>query len=1147
MTAASVRDPGAEATDLQRRAADPERSVWVSASAGTGKTKVLTDRVLSLLVTGTPPHRILCLTFTRAAAAEMANRINRALGAWATMADAGLAKDLAQLLGVTPDDGVMGRARALFARVLDAPGGMKIQTIHAFCESLLGRFPLEARLAPHFRLMDERSAAEAMAAARDTLLAHARAGDDAALADALAEVSARIDEERFAALLDRLARERDRLRRLTDGANGTARVVARVHERLGVGPTETEESIIAAACTGRAFDGKALRRACAALLDGSKTDRERGRRMAGWLAAPDARAETFDDYCRGFLTGKGQPYARPATRAAVQAMPDILDVLGREAERLAAVIRHLNALVTARATAALIRLGRGLLDRYEAHKRAHGLLDYDDLILYARDLVTGDGGASWVLYKLDEGIDHILIDEAQDTNPEQWEIVAALAEEFFAGEGARAAARTVFAVGDAKQSIYGFQRADPDAFERMRSHFRARAAAARRQWADVDLHVSFRSTPSVLGAVDAVFAQGPARDGVARGDETVEHLPFRVGRAGLVELWPAVKPRERDAFEPWTAPVERRRGDAPAARLAAAIAAQIRRWIATREPLESRGRPIRAGDVMVLVRRRGPFVDELVRTLKQSGVPVAGVDRMVLSEQLAVRDLVALGETLLLPEDDLTLATVLKGPLFGFDEESLFDLAHRRGADETLWQALRARAHERPDWQAAHVALAGLMTRADYVPVHELYADVLGARRGRCRILARLGHEAADPLDEFMGRALEFERTHPPSLQHFLHWLGQGRVEVKRDLEQATRDEVRVMTVHGSKGLQAPIVFLPDTLQLPPGGGDLLWTGDGLVLWPPRARYREPVADAARAAEARRQEQEYRRLLYVAMTRAEDRLYVCGWHTRRAAPDGTWYELVEGGLAAAEGGEDIGFDFGDGWSGAGRRLANPQDAKPEKPDAARSYLPPPADLPDWARRPAPPEQVPPRPLAPSRPDEDEPAPRSPLGTDRGAAFRRGLIVHRLLQGLPDLPAGERGTAMRRFLARKAHGLEREEQEALAAEVEKVLALPEMTALFAPGSRAEVPVIGCIGDRVVSGQVDRLAVEPGRVRIVDFKTNRPPPTRVESVPPVYLRQMAAYRAVLALVYPGHAIECALLWTDGPVFMPLAGDLLARWNP
>lgn len=1133
---------------VQRRAADPTRSVWVSASAGTGKTKVLTDRVLSLLLSGTPPHKILCLTFTRAAAAEMANRINRALAGWAVASDDDLLESIGTLIGGDPEPDMIRRARPLFARVLDVPGGMKIQTLHGFCESLLGRFPLEAGLAPHFEVMDERDAAEGLAEAQSRVLGRARTNGQDTLATALAGVTNHINEDEFATLLSNLSAERGRLRRLFD-RHGNADALARaVCSRLGVPTEATVEETIRGAIQDENIPVEDLRRVAAAMQKGSKTDQRHGAIIASWLAAPAEKRETaFDSYIGAYFTSAGTIRKTLIYKEAASLEPDAADILAREAARLEQVLIRIRAIITARATTCLLTLAQALLDAYEAYKHDHGRLDYDDLILRARHLLERDGGASWVLFKLDGGIDHILIDEAQDTNPDQWAVVRALAEEFFSGAGARETNRTVFAVGDSKQSIYSFQQAAPEEFEKMRDHFRNRVAAAEKNWGDVNLDISFRSTESVLRSVDTVFANDIARDGLTEPGHEIHHHPFRRGQAGLVELWPAVAPTEREDPEPWAPPVTTRQGDHPAARLAAVIAGRIHGWLESGERLDSRARPVRPGDIMVLVRRRGPFVEELVRALKQKTIPVAGIDRMVLGEQLAVRDLLALGNFLLLPEDDLTLATVLKGPLFGFSEDDLFDLAHRRG-DHTLWQVLRARAEERAVFKAAAEELDRLLGRVDFVAPFELFADILGRRRGRKMITGRLGHDANDPLDEFLARAFAFERNHPASLQAFLHSLDADQLEVKRDLEQAIRDEVRVMTVHGSKGLQAPIVFLPDTLQVPVQRPTLLWTEDELLLWPPRRRFADPVCEGALNEAVHRRDQEYRRLLYVAMTRAEDRLYICGWHNSRKAAAHNWYDLIATAIepTAKPLEMDLTTDAAVGWRGQGWRIENGQEIPVDVEDDDQEFATTASTLPDWATRPPPPEDKPPTPLTPSRPDE-EPAPRSPMGSDGGAGFRRGLLVHRLLQSLPEIPPAHRAAAASHFLARLVHGLEKADRFALQAEVMAVLNEPEFSALFSPGSRAEVPIIGRIGEHVIAGQVDRLCVTDNAVQIVDYKTNRPPPTEPASVAPVYLRQMAAYRAVIQEIYPEKTVVCALLWTDGPTLMPLPDAVLDCWKP
>ncbi len=1164
MTDASfaVSDVSLDPNVKQQLASNPVASVWVGASAGSGKTKVLTDRVLRLMLTGTTPARILCLTFTKAAAAEMSIRINRTLGRWATLSEDELIDELAALGGVMPDADTRTTARRLFARVVDCPGGMKIQTIHAFCQSLLRRFPLEARLAPHFEVMDDHTAEGLLGEARNAVLEQGRSAPDTAIGRALARLTTDLNAEQFADLLAELTSQRGRIEGLLRTHRGLDPVVEAVHRLLAVAPGTDEADILRAGTEPDAVDEAGLRLACQALAGGGKTDQERGAAIQMWLDSGD-RLAGFDAYAAQFLTAEGAVRKTLMTKKPATQYPLALAALQEEAERLVALMDRRRAARVAAATTALLTLADALLGAYRERKAARALLDYDDLILKAKELLGGVPGrpvVPWVLYKLDGGLDHILIDEAQDTNPDQWAVVAAIAEEFFADTGAGAGiTRTVFAVGDEKQSIFSFQGADPAEFARMRRRFETLAEESARIWADVALNISFRSTAAVLGAVDAVFAQDAARDGVVLSG-AITHRAFRRGQAGVVEVWPTIKPEPPPERAPWEPPVSRETVDSPANRLAAVIADTIAGWLRTGEVLESRGRPIQAGDVMVLVRRRTGFVTELVRALKERAVPVSGVDRMVLTRQLAVMDLMALAGFLLLPEDDLALATVLKGPLIGLGEDELFTLAH--GRKGSLWQALVRRAENDPVFRPARGWLGDLMGRTDFRRPYELFAGLLAAPcpadtvSGRRAMLRRLGPDALDPLDEFLAITLAFEKTEPPSLQLFLAWLEASEAEIKRE-QDAGGGRVRIMTVHGSKGLQAPIVFLPDTCGAPVQGPGVLWPDEDLPvpLYAPRVSQMEAVATAARTRANRRRDQEYRRLLYVALTRAEDRLIVCGWETSREPSGECWYKLVDQAFEAAEGrcgAVRWDFDFTGfgphGWQGSGWRWKDQQTEPARSDQSAEAVAVEHPPLPGWWRDRAPAEPTPSRPLTPSRPETEEPAVRSPLEEDGdGNHYQRGILVHRLLQTLPDLEPELREAAARRFLARPTHDLSAAQQDRLARETLAVLEDPAFAHLFGPRSRAEVPVVGLVGDRSLSGQIDRLAVTEDAVWVADYKTNRPPPRAVESVPEVYLAQMAAYRDAVAAIYPGRPIRCALIWTDGPFLMEIPAAILDRASP
>jgi len=1138
-----------ESTANQRRAADPEASAWVSANAGTGKTHVLIDRISRLLLAGAKPERLLCLTFTKAAAAEMANRLNDRLATWARAGDDALAGKLFKLTGTKTAPETLLTARRLFAEVLEAPGGLRIRTIHSFCESLLGRFPLEAGVSPHFSVLDERTAGELLEDARDRLLEMTQRPGSDGVRDALNLLAGLLGEDAFAQTTRELSSRRGRFARLRARAGGTEALIVSAYLALGLAPGESRADALAAASAEGAFDAAALARAVAALRHGSKPDIARADTIALWLkSAPATRAAMFEEtYAPLFLKqdGLAKDKKNVITKKAADSTPGARETLLEEQARVAAVSARLGTIGDADATAALLRFGAALLDEYERLKGVHAQLDYDDLILRTVRLLGAEGGVSWVHYKLDGGIDHVLVDEAQDTSPEQWEVIGLIADDFYSGAGVREPGmRTMFAVGDEKQSIYSFQGADPDGFARMRAHFRARAEAADCRWNEVGLTVSYRSVRDVLNAVDGVFAQGPARDGVAMDEAPIIHHTVRKDEFGLVEMWPTVVPDEATDEAPWDDPVDKAGPNDPPVVLAERIAETIKSWCDNGEVLASAGRPLRPDDIMILVRRRGIFMEAMIRALKTRGIAVAGADRMTLLDQLAVMDLVALGRFALLADDDLALAEVLKGPLFGFDDDAdLFPIAH--GRDGPLWASLRAAAKNGGKWEHAKERLSALLAMADFTPPYEFFAHILGAMGGRRAILARLGHEALDPIDEFLGLALDFERTHTPSLQGFLHWVSRGETEVKRDLEIA-RPEVRVLTIHGAKGLESPVVFLPDTCTVPSKSKEdrILW-GDNAPFWQPAKHELNPVCKALREDVRTATAREYRRLLYVAMTRARDRLYVCGFENKLGRADGCWYDLARTAIESADNVEAVAVPgFGD----MGLRMeTQTEGARAAAPVAAQPSGKAPA-LPGWAQQAPPPEPDPGRPLSPARPSAmDAPSVASPFADDDGSRFHRGTLIHRLLEILPAIAPKRRSALLADYLARPVHGIDADAQAEIAAVVLAVLDDAAFAPLFGPGSMAEVPVAGIVGGRVLSARIDRLLVADDHIAIVDYKTNRPPPRTPEDVAPAYLAQMAAYRALLGGVYPERRIDCLLAWTDGPRLMHLPEALLDAHAP
>ncbi len=1099
----------------QVQASDPGASVWLSANAGSGKTKVLTDRVARLLLAGTPPHRILCLTYTKAAAGEMQNRLFGLLGRWAMAPDAALAADLAALgeAGAAAP-GRLRAARRLFAQAVETPGGLKIQTIHAFAAALLRRFPLEAGVSPGFAELDDR-AARLMRA--DLLEALAR--EDPGALDALEALAGAGDVE---PLLTALAARR------TDFARPLSPEAAR--ELFGLAAGFDAAALLAEVFLGG--EAALLADLCPVLAEGSIRDGEAAAKLAGVL--PDPASREGLEVLEGVLLFGASAKAPFAAKLGAFPTRDTRGRLGGLAEPLEALMRRVEAarprrlaLAAAERTAELHRFAGAFLPRYAAAKAALGRLDFDDLILAAGRLLADPGRAAWVLWRLDGGIDHILVDEAQDTSPAQWALVESLTAEMTAGEGARGPGRTLFVVGDKKQSIYSFQGADLAAFDATEARFAARLRAAPVPMLRLVLEHSFRSSPAILRVVDLTFDE---RRGAGLGGE-VKHLAFREAMPGRVDLWPVRAPPEKPAPGRWFEPVDMVPEDAATVVLARTLAAAIRRLIeaGTAIPTPQGARALTPGDILILVRRRSELFAELIRACKAEGLAVAGADRLKVGAELAVKDLAALLSFLATPEDDLSLAAALRSPLLGWSERELYALARPRPG--YLWEALRGQA-------AAHPATLALLTdlrdAADFLRPYDLIERALTRHDGRRRLLARLGPEAEDGIDAFLAQALAYERSEVPSLTGFLGWMETDDLEVKRQLD-AAGDRIRVMTVHGAKGLEAPVVILPDTADHRPPNRDLVLPGpDGTPLVRAAAEGRPPLLAAAAEAEAARAAAEALRLLYVAMTRAQSWLIVAAAGEVRAA-DG-WYRRIEAGVEAA------GAVAIDTPLGPGRRHAHgawPAAAPPPAAAATAGFAP----LPAWARTPPAPPVAAAPPLSPSDLGGAKALPGE--GLPEEAARRRGTALHRLLEHLPLWPPETRAARAADLFAGAEDAPDPADLPGLLAEAARVLDAPALAPLFAPDALAEVVISAALPEldgRRILGQIDRLLVGPDRVLAVDYKSNALVPARPEAVPEGLLRQMGAYAAALAHIYPGRRVETALLWTRTAGLMPLPAALV-----
>lgn len=1126
----------------QIAAADPGRSVFVTANAGSGKTSTLVDRVARLLLKAVQPGEILCVTYTKAAAAEMQARLFDRLGAWAVMDDTDLARSLADLGGhdhgtSKPDE--LSKARKLFAKALDTPGGLKIQTIHAFCEKLLRRFPLEAGVSPGFTVLENEAALALSHAAREQLARDALKDSDGRLGRAYSHFAVELDWKAFQSLLGMI--EADRVK-LTDY---TARVVSGAapgpHALAGAVAGEGVEEIEAGFLNWlNPADWEA---AADAFTTGAVTDRK----LAAQMRAARPPETSLAAMTPIFLDSKGLPREKFGTKSAPPGAGGYL--AGIQLKYLSALDGLRKARV-AEDTVHVLTLAEVHARLYEQAKAARGALDFGDLVARTVDLLTVRASAAWVLYKLDGGVEHVLVDEAQDTAPQQWDIIRALTESFFAGEGvprpgeAHRPARTIFAVGDEKQSIYSFQGARPERLRQESQRYDGLVTGSGSAFTAVELATSFRSTPEVLGFVDAIF-DGPERTAALVGEDVgfiPPHQAKREGDRGGIDLWPLFedhKPPEPDVWDP----VDQEPATSGRKRLAMALAADIRRQVETGVTVHDRKsgqlRPSGYGDFLILVRRRDATFEEIIRALKTAGVPVAGADRLKLSSHIVFDDLIALARFALYPDDELSLAGILRSPFCDIDEDGLYDLAGADPKRRNLWRTLRDRAGERPEWARARDLLAHVLETRGRDPF-AFFSGLLNrvdetGLSGRGRILRRLGAEAGEAIDETLNQVLSAEDRGGVDLETCLALLEAADVEVKRELEGA-RDEVRVMTVHGAKGLEAPVVILPDTTSRAKAQGPTLMPvalddgSEGWLMCPGSSNEDCPASAEARKARQDRADAETLRLLYVALTRARDRIVVLGracGNSKAGYDAGSWWSVIEETFGRLEGVRDLG-------NGVRRLGADPAVLPPASVTSAQAVTAPAwtsaAPAPDGAARFA----------APSRMDEvlRIPAP-SPLATAAGPGaplgrFRRGDLIHRLLERLPDLAAADRPDAARRMLSRERDLDDAQRAEMIAAAF-AVLDDARFAPVFGPGSRPEVALTGSVGTTPVSGRMDRLVVTPDRVLVVDYKTNRPAPARIEDADPAYVLQLAIYVAILKALYPGRLVEAALVWTDGPRLM------------
>ncbi|WP_264338298.1 UvrD-helicase domain-containing protein [Wolbachia endosymbiont (group A) of Cheilosia soror] len=1109
---------------MRSNAINPNFSVWVNASAGTGKTKILIDRVLRLLLEN--KRNILCLTFTNAAANEMENRIHSILGKWAICSESELIMDLEQLdffpmssqcvtLGSRKNKDYLTRARRLFSELENL--GLTIQTIHAFCYKLISSFPIEAGIAPNCTL----SECKELHSIIFNKVLH-----NETVQDSINFIATEIDENKLRDLLYTLCVKRsmsandskyikDKLSapdEIHDLQSETIEHVGRLAEILSEGSKRDQSysEILYSTVIPVLDTGIQKKRTSVSYSDDTG------------IKWNDTKIENLAKVFLKSESHEKKSISSIATKSILEKFKDAEQIIESVQNVVFTHIRDMNSYQIFKRTSSLLGVFKVYIDLYNIEKSKNALLDYNDIINLATNLLSNPNYKDWILFNLDQKIDHILVDEAQDNSISQWKIITNLCDEFFAGNDEK---RTLFVVGDVKQSIYRFQGANPHLFNYMQQYFHTKTGG--RDWISCQLEKSFRSTPEVLMLVDRIFNNFRAE--IFFNDNEIKHVPHRENDQGYIEIWPALPRRKEKEQQALQIPLTCKEGYTIADRLLAqTIANRIHNWLNEGRILVAKDRHIEPRDIMVLVRQRNVLVDYIISELKKANVPVVGRDYFRIMDYIAVQDLIALAEFLLLQANDLALANALKSPLFNFTEDDLFNIAYDR-KEHSLWERIH-------DYSVViYSELNYLINLSRMESPLALFTHIL--RTGKKKFAARLGLECFEVLDEFMNLVLQFEN---PSLQAFVQWIKENNPEIKNDM-QSERNAVRIMTIHKSKGLQAPIVFLVDTNTVPRNSESIIFDGTEAPFW--CGKNNNAYCDQAKREKKLEDYNEYLRLLYVALTRAEDELYIL---SKEPVQKGSWYDLIT--------------KYGEPYEKKQRDLQPIFKEKVEVlcVNANYPYIYKKRDYFD-----VPVISLPPNlsmsfqclTLESSK-KEGEPASatRSPVSFQHSLSsfqhpslssqcltlgsskkeekpasatwitdgYARGLIIHSILQYMPKIEKDRRKNWVRKYLDNINTSEDKDEI------YNKILAFNEKYGyLFDLEGKSEITLSGTIDGKSVLVRLDRLCITQDKAIIIDYKSHRN--VSVSSLDEIK-KQMLIYKTLVQEIYPNKQVECVVIWVE-----------------
>ncbi len=1123
--------------DSTNIASNPLHNVWISASAGSGKTKLLTDRVLRLLISGVEPAKILCLTYTKAAAAEMMYRITGELSKWIVFDHSTLKNELAFLTGTIPDDKVIALARTILIRMLDSKNSIKVQTIHSYCQAVVNKFPIEAGISLQAEILDEQQKQLLLTQTTHHILSDHDSNEYDVVN--LRPILNNIHELSFLTLVENALQYKKKLGSIIQ-ANSD--ISEHIFNRLKIDRHLSHEKLFKEFVINFDKVFELYKNDINAVL--LEQDIDFLYLLIAFASANiDAKQKLYSKLYDAFYTTThtarksliGSKFIKHYN--LVNFLVELRLVMGQYVETS-------NSYKIAQYTASFVYLVRLVEKYYTSLKQNNAQLDYDDLINITLELFGSNQLLPWIMFKLDAQVEHVLIDESQDISLEQWQIITTLTDNFFYDLGKNDLPRTIFIVGDQKQSIFSFQGADPKLFNQVKNQYQHFINECASKLHLIELIKSYRSGEAILRVVDATFNYLNQNDSGAFIDVKSKHIPHKTHINSKVELWMPVlgkQAKPKKDFS-WDIRTERKEIYDSAKILAKVIANEVQNYLANNQTLKP-------GDIMILIRKRDRFAEHLVRALKDNDIAVNGLDRIKLNDNIVIKDLLALANFILLPHDDYNLAVLLKSPIITLEEEQLFTLSQR--INDSLWDRLRFLSADDQKLLLVYDFLNYFLKEEALqhcVPIYSLYTCLLDIKGVRKNFISRFGLQINEIIDEFLNVCLQFESQNGSSLQRFVSWFVSSNIEIKREINNRIND-IRIMTVHAAKGLQAKMVILADSLSLPRVSKHVIWSEElDLPLYNGGTKNNNAIYRKTLQQVEMQGMQEYYRLLYVAMTRAEERLVVCGWSSDSSVHKKSWYNTVRFAM------EKIGYSMvcknlggysvvTDGNSVSDAYFYSDSTNKVIVEKIVDSYAPEKNafeeskvvyDLPDfiWQK----PKITTDNYCSPSTLIAHKVA-YSPL--DKVVNVHLGLLIHKILE---ISMKNKKTISVAQLIKKYAQEYHLKISDKIISNMETLIG--ELKASLSANVRMLPGAsIACkVNSLSVHSVIDLLIVTDNEVKIIDYKAVSF--VDITLIPQQYIAQLATYKNLLSRLYIDKKIKCYIVSiVDGKFFEPSNKELEA----